>query len=66
MILVAMVRDESAQAELDEDMTVRALGDLEKQGTADSYFYGPGSVLAGQKISLSTLNESFRNVAMDR
>jgi hypothetical protein len=57
-----MVRDESAQAELDEETTVRALGDLEKQGTSESYFLGP----TPNRLSLSTLNESFQNVAVDR
>jgi hypothetical protein len=35
------VVDSSAQAELDPDMTVRALGELPLQGTPDSYFLSP-------------------------
>ena len=60
-----MVLDAATQVELDEDMTLRALGDLDKQGTADSYFLQP-SAAAQQKISLTGLNESFQNVAVDR
>ena len=62
-----MVRDESVQAELDEEMTLRALGDLDKQGTSESYLIHHSSQSpSSQKLSLSKLNESFQNVAMDR
>lgn len=57
----AMVLDAAVQVELDEDMTLRALGDLDKQGTPDSYFIGPSV----QKVSLKGLNESFQHVAVD-
>lgn len=56
-----MVLDAAVQAELDEDMTLKALGDLDKQGTPDSYFVNP----AAQKVSLKGLNESFQHVAVD-
>lgn len=56
-----MVRDDATQVEMDEDMTLRALGDLERQGTSESYFLTP----AAQRICVSKLNESFQNVAVD-
>ncbi len=56
-----MVLDAAVQVELDEDMTLRALGDLDKQGMPDSYFIGPSA----QKVSLKGLNESFQHVAVD-
>mmetsp|Transcript_6540 Transcript_6540/g.10994 ORF Transcript_6540/g.10994 Transcript_6540/m.10994 type:complete len:190 (-) Transcript_6540:352-921(-) len=56
----AMVMDAAVQVEMDEDMTLKALGDLDKQGTAESYFAsGP----VPKTPSLSGLNESFQNVA---
>ena len=56
-----MVLDAIVQVEMDEDMTLRALGELEKQGTAESYF---AQAASAQKISLVGLNESFKNVAV--
>jgi hypothetical protein len=53
---VAMVVDAAVQTELDEDMTVRTLGDLGQQGTSSSYF--------PQNESLKGLDQSFQNVAM--
>lgn len=73
---VALVVDASVQVELDEELTLRALGDLEKQGTAESYFVNASSQKAlvegqssgqgqGQAIShLASLNESFQHVAV--
>jgi hypothetical protein len=51
-----MVVDAAVQTELDEDMTVRTLGDLGQQGTSSSYF--------PQNESLKGLDQSFQNVAM--
>lgn len=56
-----MVLDAAVQVEMDEELTLRALGDLDKQGTAESYFLNPSV----QKMSLSSLNESFQNVAVN-
>lgn len=64
-----MVRDDATQVELDEHMTLRALGELDKQGTSESYFSAAAAAAAAQsphKVSLSTLNESFQNVKVDR
>ena len=53
--------DAAVQVEMDEDMTLKTLGDLDKQGTAESYFAsGP----VPKTPSLSGLNESFQNVAV--
>jgi hypothetical protein len=57
----ALVQDASVQVEMDEDLTLRALGDLDKQGTAESYFLNSSA----QKSSLYSLNESFQNVAVN-
>lgn len=65
-----MVRDDATQVELDEHMTLRALGELDKQGTSESYFSAAAAAAAAaqspHKVSLSTLNESFQNVKVDR
>jgi len=53
--------DAAVQVELDEDMTLKTLGDLDKQGTAESYF---ASAPVLKATSLSGLNESFQNVAV--
>lgn len=60
-IFTAMVLDAAIQVEMDEEMTLRTLGDLDKQGTAESYFV---SVSTPKAASLSGLNESFQNVAV--
>ncbi|KAJ1429346.1 hypothetical protein B484DRAFT_479471 [Ochromonadaceae sp. CCMP2298] len=53
--------DSSAQAELDPDMTVRALGELPLQGTPDSYFL----FSATHKGSLEgSANKSFQEIGM--
>lgn len=56
-----MVMDAAVQVEMDEDMTLKTLGDLDKQGTAESYFV---SAPVPKTPSLSGLNESFQNVAV--
>jgi hypothetical protein len=63
-----MVRDDATQVEMDEHMTLRALGELDKQGTSESYFSAAqqGQLQSPHKVSLSTLNESFQNVKVDR
>jgi 2'-5' RNA ligase len=60
-----MVRDDATQVEMDEHMTLRALGELDKQGTSESYF-SAAAAQSPHKVSLSTLNESFQNVKVDR
>lgn len=60
-IFAAMVLDAAVQVEMDEEMTLKTLGDLDKQGTAESYFV---SAPTPKAASLSGLNESFQNVAV--
>ncbi len=59
LTVAAVSQDSECQAEMDFELTVRYLGPLEKQGLPESY--EPVNL----PTIISTLNESFRHIAVD-